>query len=164
VEAMWTASRMAAPVPVIGVGPGFGEIGERPDPDAVVLRAASWSAELARRSPVGEEVTGLYERTFGGPMTDEAANSFTATIALALAIDSAGSRERAAIRAALRRISLPATQMIMPWNGVRFDADGQNRLAAGVIEGWDGTSFRVVYPRELAAGPMIWTARDRSSR
>jgi branched-chain amino acid transport system substrate-binding protein len=53
--------------------------------------------------------------------------------------------------------------MIMPWNGVRFNSEGQNQLAAGVVEGWDD-GFRVVYPRELAAGPMVWTAPNGQVR
>ena len=91
-------------------------------------------------------------------MTAAAATSFTATMAAAQAIDAAGTLDPIATRGALRRLSILATQMVMPWNGLRFDANGQNELAAGVIEGWAGGRFRVVYPRELAAGPMIWSA------
>ena len=47
--------------------------------------------------------------------------------------------------------------MIMPWNGIRFDANGQNELAAGVVEARGAADVQVIFPRELAAGPMIWT-------
>jgi branched-chain amino acid transport system substrate-binding protein len=161
-EVTRTASRLATPVPVVGLGQGFGQVAGGLGAGDVVLRATSWSAELAHRNPVGKAVTALYERTFGSPMTNEAANSFTATITLAAAIDAAGSREPATIRGALRQISMPATQMIMPWNGIRFNANGQNQLAAGVVEGRDRSGFRVIYPRELAAGPMIWTTGEGS--
>jgi branched-chain amino acid transport system substrate-binding protein len=123
------------------------------------LRTSSWSAELAQRSPA-KAVTDLYAKRFGSPMTDAAANVFTATMTLAAAIDAAGSDDPATIRSTLRQISQPATQMIMPWIGVRFGANGQNQLAAGVVEGRATTGFRVVFPRELAAGPMIWTATN----
>jgi hypothetical protein len=52
--------------------------------------------------------------------------------------------------------------MIMPWDGIRFNAHGQNDLAAAVIEGWDPSGFRLVYPRELSAGPAIWTTPTRT--
>jgi len=47
--------------------------------------------------------------------------------------------------------------MIMPWGGIRFDANGQNQLAAAVVEGLDGSGFRITYPPELMVGPTIWT-------
>jgi len=146
--------------PVIGVGPAFAALRPRDlsgGPGPAVLRTASWSAEFARRSPVAKPVTELYERQFGLPMTPDASNAFTATLTLAAAIDGAGSGQPAAIRASLRKMSTPATQMIMPWGGIRFDANGQNQLAAAVVEGLDGSGFRITYPPELMVGPTIWT-------
>ncbi|MDT5024576.1 MAG: branched-chain amino acid transport system substrate-binding protein [Micromonosporaceae bacterium] len=154
------AARAARPVPVLGFGPGFDEVPQDPGLPTVILRTSSWSAELAQRSPAAKAVTDLYVKRFGSPMTDTAANVFTATMTLAEAIDAAGSDDPATIRSALRQISQPATQVIMPWNGVRFDANGQNQLAGGVVEGRATTGFRVVFPRELAAGPLIWTATN----
>lgn len=157
-------AQLIAPIPVIGLGGGFDAADRVRDSVPAALRTASWSAELARRTPVGKAVTDIYERQYGGSMTVEAANAFTATMALALAIDAAGSSDPATIRGALRQLTLPATQMIMPWNGIRFDADGQNRLAAAVVEGAGPAGFRVVYPRELATGPVVWTGPQGSPR
>ena len=149
------AARLGRPLPVIGFGPGFDDQGK--DHAAVILHTSSWSAGLARRSPAGKAVSDLYASRFGTPMTNSAANAFTATITLATAIDAAGSDDPAAIRTALRQSWQPATGMIMPWNGIRFDANGQNELAAGVVEARVATILQVIFPRELAAGPMIWT-------
>jgi branched-chain amino acid transport system substrate-binding protein len=46
--------------------------------------------------------------------------------------------------------------MIMPWDGVRFATDGHNSLASPVLEAWDGTAFRMVYPVELAREQLKW--------
>jgi branched-chain amino acid transport system substrate-binding protein len=154
---MEAATRVDPVPPVIGLGPGFDAV--RPPARATVLRGSAWSAEFARHSPIARSVARLYRDMFDADLTAAAANAFTATLVLAVAIDAAGSDQRPAIRAALRRVSVPATQLIMPWTGVRFDDHGQNQLATGVIEGWsDG--FRLVYPRELAHGPVIWTTSD----
>jgi branched-chain amino acid transport system substrate-binding protein len=153
-RAVEVAARLAPPLPVVGLGAGFDDL--RPSARVPVLRTATWSAELALRSPLGQAVGERYAAQFGRPMTAHAANSFTATMVLASAIDAAGTTARPAIRGALRQVSVPATQMIMPWGGLRFDASGQNTLAAGVIEGWD-SGYRVVYPPELATGPIVWT-------
>ena len=149
------AARLARPLPVIGFGPGFDD--QPKDQTTVILHICSWSAELARRSPAGKAVSDLYASRFGTPMTNSAANAFTAAITLAAAIDASRSDDPAAIRTALRQSWQPATAMIMPWNGIRFDANGQNELAAGVVEARGAADVQVIFPRELAAGPMIWT-------
>jgi hypothetical protein len=46
--------------------------------------------------------------------------------------------------------------MIMPWDGVRFASDGHNSLAAPALEAWDGSTFRLVYPAELATERLRW--------
>jgi branched-chain amino acid transport system substrate-binding protein len=155
-------------VPVLGIGAPFESL--RPADVAppaggavpVILRTASWSADLARRSPVAAAVAALYQRLFGLPMNAAAANAFTAALTLAQAIDGAGSDRAVEIRASLRRIWVPATATIMPWTGIRFDADGQNPLAAAVVEGLDAKGFRVVHPPELAQGPPIWSDAGRA--
>ena len=38
----------------------------------------------------------------------------------------------------------------MPWDGIQFDAGGQNPLAAGLVEQRNGNAFQVIFPRELA--------------
>ncbi|WP_203910248.1 ABC transporter substrate-binding protein [Rhizocola hellebori] len=144
--------------PVVGLGKGFRQLTQPPATGAMMLRSVAWSAEFATRSPAAQGVTQLYEKRFGHPMTDAAAAAFTSTIALAVAVDASGSQDTAAIRTALRQESLPPTQMIMPWNGVQFAADGHNSRAAGTIEAWEGTTYRVVHPAELAARPLRWPA------
>ena len=125
-----------------------------------MLRAVGWSPDLVPRNPVANAVAELYQRRFGTPMNDAAANVFTATLSLALGVDRAdligGPGDAARIRAALRQLSIPASRTIMPWNGLRFDASGQNQLAAGVIEQRVPAGFQVVYPRELASVAVSW--------
>lgn len=142
--------------PVVGLGKGFRMLTKPPATGEVMLRSVVWSAEFATRSPAAQAVTQLYEQRFGHPMSDAAAAAFTAAIALAVAIDASGSQDTAAIRSALRQESLPPTQMIMPWNGVQFAADGTNSRATGAIEAWEGNTYRVVYPAELASRPLRW--------
>jgi branched-chain amino acid transport system substrate-binding protein len=142
--------------PLLGLGAGFRQLTGPPAGAPLTLRPMAWSAELAARVPVARAVMGMYQKRFGVPMTEVAAMTFTAVLALAVAIDRAGSVDPAAIRAALRQTSLSATHMVVPWNGVRFAADGQNSLAAPVVEAWDGARFAVVSPPELAAQPLPW--------
>jgi branched-chain amino acid transport system substrate-binding protein len=154
------ARKMASSVPgnppVVGLGKGFRDLAAPVGAAPMTLRTVLWSADLAGRSPAAKAVAELYQKRFGHPMTGPAAATFTAVIALAVAIDAGGSDDPAAIRAALRRTALPPTQMIMPWDGVRFASDGHNSLAASALEAWDGKDFRLVYPAELATERLRW--------
>lgn len=157
-------TQLRSPIPALGLGPGFASLAPPPASSVdtyrpIVLRAAGWSADFAARSPTAVAVGALYQRRYGLRMTDAAANAFTATLALATAIDAAGSNDPARIRAALRQLWLPATQTIMPWNGVRFGANGQNQLAAAVVEAQVAGGYQVVFPRELATAPMVWASQ-----
>ncbi|MEU7820889.1 ABC transporter substrate-binding protein [Catellatospora sp. NPDC049133] len=144
---------------LVGLGQGFRSL-ERPDSGAALLRAVPWSADLAQRDPTARLVAELYERRNGKPMSAVAADAFTATMALASAVDAAGSADPAAIRTALRRTSLSAVQLIMPWDGVRFGDDGQNQFAAAVVEQWQDRAYRLVYPIELASTRPRWSSPE----
>ena len=121
-----------------------------------LLYSAAWSREVASRNPAAKPVMDLYEARFAAPMTEVAAGSFTAVLALVRAIDQAGSVDPQRVRAALLNLDIPGRDTIMPWNGIRFDVTHQNADAAGVIEQAVQDTFRVVFPAELAADQPVW--------
>jgi branched-chain amino acid transport system substrate-binding protein len=126
-----------------------------------LMASASWSREVAARNPAAKPVIELYEETYGSPMSEVAAGSFTAVLTLAKAMDDAGSIEPDRVRTALLNLDIPGRDTIMPWNGVRFDATHQNTGAAGVVEQvGDKDVLRVVFPDELAQEPATWPLAD----
>ncbi|HWD46621.1 MAG TPA: ABC transporter substrate-binding protein [Actinomycetota bacterium] len=133
-----------------------------------LLTSAGWSREVAARNPAAKPVIELYEETYGSPMTEVAAGTFTAVLTLAKAMDDAGSIEPERVRTALLGLDIPGRDTIMPWNGVRFDATHQNSGATGVVEQIDANdALRVVFPDELAQEPVKWplaTARGQQSQ
>ena len=44
----------------------------------------------------------------------------------------------------------------MPWPGIEFASNGQNRLAAAVVEQRDENGWSVVHPPELATAEVQW--------
>jgi branched-chain amino acid transport system substrate-binding protein len=142
-------------VPLIALGHGMAAFGGSVKVPGV-LRVVGWSTALAQRNPITRAVAEMYQLRFGSPMSDVAASTFTAALSLAASIDAADGTTTTQIRAALRQLWLPATATIMPWNGVRFDSNGQNTLANGLIEQQAGTGFKIVYPRELAEAVLAW--------
>ena len=148
------AGRLKGKAPVIALGPAVGTL------DAIkgnnqVLRASGWSTEFAGRNPIARIVGGMFEQAFHTKMTDVAAAAFTATMLLALAMNSVTDLSPPVIRNAVQQLSLPATQTVMPWNGIRFDGGGYNQLAAGVIEQHMPNGYQVIHPVELAATPTL---------
>jgi branched-chain amino acid transport system substrate-binding protein len=152
------AGRIRGQRSVVAFGPGVGALDQLRTPPLELLRTAGWSTDYARRHPVAAAVAAMYERKYRTPMDSVAAATFTATLSLAIAINQAGKADPASVREAMQQLSLAATQTIMPWNGIRFDANGSNQLAAGVVEQRVPNGFQVVYPNELAAMTLTWPA------
>jgi branched-chain amino acid transport system substrate-binding protein len=146
-------AELDSPPPVVELGAGYREPA---DGLAGAVRPVGWSDELAARHPLAQAVSGLYEQRFGQPMTGPAAAGFTGVMTLAAAANAAGTGDPAAVRVALRQLDLPATQLVMPWRGIQFGANGQNESAAVVAEQRHGQQWQVVFPPELAAGPVDW--------
>jgi branched-chain amino acid transport system substrate-binding protein len=116
-----------------------------------LLHTTAWAQDFASRNPAANAVANLYQRRFNTPMTEAAAETFTATLTLAQAIDAARSVDGQRVRTALLGLDVPGRDTIMPWGGIRFDQTGENTLAAGLVEQVTATSARVVFPSELAA-------------
>lgn len=146
---------------VVVAGRGFHRLTD-PAP-AGALRPASWSSAFAARQPVARAVDARYRERHDRPMSMDAAAAFTATLAVAQAADAAGASatadpadpaDAAAVRAALRQLSVPAIDTIMPWDGIRFGADGQNQLAAVVVEQYRPGGPEVVHPAEISTAAL----------
>jgi branched-chain amino acid transport system substrate-binding protein len=120
-------------------------------PDTKVLHGTVWSQDFAKRNLAANALADLYQQRFHASMTEAAAETFTAVITLAQAIDSARSPDAQAIRTALLGLNVPGRDTIMPWGGVRFDQTGQNVEATGLVEEVSRDAARVVFPPELAA-------------
>ena len=134
-----------------------------PGMDGRVSRQVAWSQAIAQANPRAADIAERYQRRYGLPMTEVAASAYTAVTALAQAISDARSVEPEQVRTALVALDLPGSEMIMPWEGVRFDGTHQNTLADPVIEQAVGGQFAVVFPRDLAAGAFNWPARNGAS-
>jgi branched-chain amino acid transport system substrate-binding protein len=150
------ATRLHDEVPVVALGrAAAGLDSTKPAPQGL-LRAAGWSAEYARRNPVARAVADLYQQRYGTAITEVAASTFTATLAFAYAMNQVGATNVASARSGMQRVSMAATQTIMPWDGIRFDGNGNNVRAAAVVEQRTSGGFQVVHPSELSVAQLSW--------
>jgi len=151
-RALLSAARAGRSV-TVGMGAGFTAqaIRQASQTTTDLGHSAVWSQDFAQRNQVANAVSQLYQQRYKTPMTETAAETFTATMLLAQAVDAAGSVGAQQVRTALLGLDVPGRDTIMPWGGIRFDQTGENTLAAGLVEQVTQSSARVVFPRELAA-------------
>lgn len=155
-----TMSEMGyAPRNIIAQAAGFSEksvfdvVGDQLDG---LISRASFALDLApKRQSIGV-VNAMFKARAGRDLNDNSSRQFTALLVLADAIDRAGSTDGAKIRDALAATDLPGDKTIMPWGGVKFDADGQNNLCSPVLIQYLGGKFVTIFPGEFAASPAKW--------
>jgi branched-chain amino acid transport system substrate-binding protein len=100
-------------------------------------------------------VNALFKAKTGHDLDDTSARVLQGFLVLADAINRAGSSEPAAIQKALRETELKADQLIVGYDGVKFDATGQNTLAATFLTQLQGKQYITVWPAERAAGKLV---------
>ncbi len=93
----------------------------------------------------------LYRKKSGGDgLDDGAARSLEGFLVLADAIDRAGSTDPGKIREALMATDMKADQMVAGYNGVKFDAKGQNTLGSSLIIQMHNGDYVPVWPKAKA--------------
>jgi branched-chain amino acid transport system substrate-binding protein len=123
-----------------------------------IMTRVSWALGMGSRKPLVSRVNDLYRRRHGTDMDETNARSFTGLLALAAAINDARATDPNAIRAAITGLRIPGRQLIMPWEGIEFDARGQNKHAAGVMAQIINREYKVVWPFDLAEADLVWPA------
>jgi branched-chain amino acid transport system substrate-binding protein len=121
-----------------------------------VLSREVWALDLAERKPLVRKVNDILHDRHGVNFNGNSARAFTGVMTLLAAVDRAGSTKPEAIQKALRDTDIPGDQIIMPWKGVKFDANGQNELGAGIIVQVQEGKYFTVWPFELASKDVVW--------
>ena len=129
-----------------------------------ILSREVWALDLAEHKPLIRKVNDLLQKRYKVNFNGNSARDFTGVLVLAEAIDRAGSTEPAAIQKALRETNLSGDELIMPWDGIHFDAKGQNEKGAGIIVQVQGGKYVTVWPFKLAAKDVVWPMPDWSKR
>ena len=117
-----------------------------------VITRSPFNTDLANTIPLIGDVNRLFKKHSGGrDLSDVPARAFTGFMALAQAINIAGSTDPKAIQGALKSIDIPADTLIVPYRGIQFGKDGQNSKTRGILMQVQNGKYCTVYPFELAA-------------
>jgi len=148
-----------APQGILAIGAAFGSSAFRnalKDDANFFLIREHFALDLADKNPLIAEVAKLYQDKYSKAMDGTPARAFQAMMTLADAINRAGSTAPEAIQKALQQTDMPPTSLIMPWEGVKFDAKGQNTRTRGIFVQTSGGKTVTVWPFELAQSSLVW--------
>ena len=125
------------------------------DANYVITREV-WSPDLAKNNPLIKQVNDLFNQRYKVDFTGNSSRTFTGLMTLADAINRAGSAEPEAIRKALTETNIPGNKLIMPWKGIKFDANGQNIYGSGILVQIIDGKYHTVWPFDLATSDVVW--------
>ena len=130
------------------------------------MTRAPFSTDLIAKRPIAQVVNEQYKkRSPGGKdLYDFPARAFTGMMTLLDAINRAGSTDPEAIRKALVATNIPGDQLIMTWEGVKFDETGQNTGVKAIILQLQGGKYHTVYPFESATKEVLYPIPRWSER
>ncbi len=117
-----------------------------------VITRSPFNTDLAKTIPLIGQVNELFKTHSGGrDLSDVPARAFTGFMALANAINNAGSADPKKIQQALQQLDMGPESLIVPYRGVKFGKDGQNMKTRGILMQVQNGKYCTVYPFELAA-------------
>ncbi|MFD1330675.1 ABC transporter substrate-binding protein [Methylopila musalis] len=128
------------------------------DAEGAITRSP-FNGDLAQRFPLIAKVQELFKKHSNGrELTDIPAREFTSIYVLLDAVNRAGSVEPEKIRAALAATDLPSDQLVVPYEGVKFDQTGQNVKARSIMIQVQNGKYCTFYPAELAVCKLVYPA------
>ena len=122
-----------------------------------VITRSPFNTDLAKTIPLIGQVNELFKTHSGGrDLSDVPARAFTGFMALANAINNAGSTDPKKIQQALQQLDMGPESLIVPYRGIQFGADGQNTKTRGILMQVQNGNYCTVYPFELAACELMY--------
>ena len=113
------------------------------------------SFDASKPGSLSFKVNEIYKKKTGREMDDTSARGLEGFLVLADAINRAGSTDPAKIQAALKATDLKANQLIIGYDGVKFDATGQNELASTLLVQLHNRQYVTVWPKAQAVAAVV---------
>jgi branched-chain amino acid transport system substrate-binding protein len=98
----------------------------------------------------------MYKAKTGRDLDDTSGRNMQGFLALADAIDRAGSTDPEKIREALAKTDLKPDQLMMGYQGIKYDETGQNILASTYLIQLHGNRYELVWPETAATSKLQW--------
>ena len=143
------------PPVIIGDDSGFSDPAFIPNAGDLAQGAINRSAfDIGKPGSASYIVNQMFKTKYGRDLDDTSARWLQGFFVLADAINRAGSTKPDKIQAALKATDLKPDQLIMGYNGVKFDATGQNILSATYLIQLQGKQYVSVWPEDRATAKL----------
>jgi branched-chain amino acid transport system substrate-binding protein len=143
------------PPVIIGDDAGFSDPSFIPNVGDLAQGAINRSAfDIGKPGSNSYVVDRMFKAKHGRDLDDTSARWLQGFLVLTDAINRAGSTDPEKIQAALRATDLKPDQLIMGYNGVKFDDTGQNTLAATYLVQLKGKEYVSVWPADRATAKL----------
>src|ERR1700759_1427564 len=145
------------PPMVIGDDSGFSDPSFIPavaDVAQGVINRSSW--DIGKPGSTTAKINELYKAKTGRDLDDTSARNMQAMLVLGEALNRAGSTDPEKIRDALSKTDLKPEQLMMGYNGVKFDQTGQNSMASTYLIQLKDKAYKLVWPDSAAEAKLEW--------
>jgi branched-chain amino acid transport system substrate-binding protein len=140
---------------IIGDDAGFSDPSFIPNVGDLAQGAVNRSAfDIGKPGTNSYIIDQMFKAKFGRDLDDTSARWMQGFFVLADAINRAGSTEPDKIQAALKATDLKADQLMIGYNGVKFDDTGQNTLASTFLIQLKGKEYVSVWPADRATSKI----------
>ncbi len=140
---------------IVGDDAGFSDPSFIPNAGDLAQGAINRSAfDIGKPGSNSYIVNQLFKAKYGRDLDDTSARWMQGFFVLADAINRAGSTEPDKIQAALQATDLKPDQLMIGYNGVKFDSTGQNTLASTFLIQLQGKQYVSIWPTNLATGKL----------
>jgi branched-chain amino acid transport system substrate-binding protein len=119
-----------------------------------VMNRSAW--DIGKPGSTTYKINEMYKAKTGRDLDDTSARNMQSFFALADAINRAGSTDAEKIRDALTKTDLKPDQLMMGYQGVKFDQTGQNILASTYLIQLSGKKYDLVWPETAANAKLQW--------
>jgi branched-chain amino acid transport system substrate-binding protein len=118
------------------------------------MNRSAW--DIGKPGSTTYKINEMYKAKTGRDLDDTSARNMQSFFALADALNRAGSTEPEKIRDALTKTDLKPEQLMMGYDGVKFDETGQNILASTYLIQLKDKAYQLVWPDKTAAAKLDW--------
>jgi branched-chain amino acid transport system substrate-binding protein len=140
---------------IIGDDAGFSDPAFIPNVGDLAQGAVNRSAfDIGKPGSNSYIVDQMFKAKYGRDLDDTSARWMQGFLVLADAINRAGSTDPEKIQAALKATNLTADQLMIGYNGVKFDDTGQNTLASTFLIQLQGKQYFSVWPDSRATNKL----------
>jgi branched-chain amino acid transport system substrate-binding protein len=119
-----------------------------------LMNRSAW--DIGKPGSITYKINEMYKAKTGRDLDDTSGRNMQGFLALAEAIDRAGSADAEKIRDALVKTDLKPEQLMMGYQGIKFDETGQNILAATYLIQLHGGRYELVWPEQAATSQLQW--------